>query len=82
MTAIETALLRLRAHSGFRIADNVQRPLILIGNGTGLAGLRAHLQASARTHELVLSTSSDCSCRFVDWRIGSEGPSVLRLFDV
>ncbi|TXI24121.1 MAG: oxidoreductase [Roseateles sp.] len=41
----ETASLRLRAHSGFRIADNAQRPLILIGNGTGLAGLRAHLQA-------------------------------------
>ncbi|MBY0467931.1 MAG: oxidoreductase, partial [Burkholderiaceae bacterium] len=31
----------------FRLADNAQRPLILIGNGTGLAGLRAHLKARA-----------------------------------
>ena len=37
--------LRLRAHSGFRIGDNGARPLILIGNGTGLAGLRAHMRA-------------------------------------
>ncbi len=39
--------LRVRAHPSFRIGDNQQRPLILIGNGTGLAGLRAHLQARA-----------------------------------
>lgn len=37
--------LRLRAHPSFRIGDNQHRPLILIGNGTGLAGLRAHLKA-------------------------------------
>lgn len=36
--------LRLRAHTGFRIGDNDARPLILIGNGTGLAGLRAHMR--------------------------------------
>ncbi len=40
-----SAALRLRAHSAFRIGDNAARPLILIGNGTGLAGLRAHLKA-------------------------------------
>ena len=39
--------LRLRAHGNFRVGDNAQRPLILIGNGTGLAGLRAHLKARA-----------------------------------
>ena len=39
--------LRLRAHGNFRLGDNAQRPLILIGNGTGLAGLRAHLKARA-----------------------------------
>ncbi len=39
-----TVMLRLRAHSGFRIGDNAARPLILIGNGTGLAGLRGHLR--------------------------------------
>lgn len=45
--------LRLRAHSNFRIGANAQRPLILIGNGTGLAGLRAHIRASAanRAHD-------------------------------
>ncbi|NHZ92383.1 oxidoreductase [Massilia sp. CCM 8733] len=40
-------LLRVRQHSRFRIGDNTQRPLILIGNGTGIAGLRAHLQRRA-----------------------------------
>lgn len=39
--------LRLRAHSNFRLGDNQHRPLILIGNGTGLAGLRSHLKARA-----------------------------------
>jgi sulfite reductase (NADPH) flavoprotein alpha-component len=39
--------LRLRAHSNFRIGNNTQRPLILIGNGSGLAGLRSHLRARA-----------------------------------
>jgi len=39
--------LRLRAHGNFRIDGNAQRSLILIGNGTGLAGLRSHLKARA-----------------------------------
>ncbi|MDO5086820.1 MAG: sulfite reductase subunit alpha [Comamonadaceae bacterium] len=39
--------LRLRAHTAFRLGDNATRPLILIGNGTGLAGLRSHLKARA-----------------------------------
>jgi len=39
--------LRLRAHGSFRIGDNAARPLVLIGNGTGLAGLRSHLMARA-----------------------------------
>ena len=39
--------MRLRAHGNFRLGENAQRPLILIGNGTGLAGLRAHLKARA-----------------------------------
>ena len=37
--------LRVRAHGNFRLGANAARPLILIGNGTGLAGLRAHLKA-------------------------------------
>lgn len=46
--------LRVRAHPSFRIGDNHQRPLILIGNGTGLAGLRAHLQARALARALAM----------------------------
>jgi sulfite reductase (NADPH) flavoprotein alpha-component len=40
--------LRLRAHAGFRLGANAGRPLLLIGNGSGLAGLRSHLKASAQ----------------------------------
>lgn len=43
----DTVTLRLRPHRGFRLDGNEARPLILIGNGTGLAGLRAHLRARA-----------------------------------
>jgi sulfite reductase (NADPH) flavoprotein alpha-component len=38
--------LRVRENRGFHPPDD-DRPLILIGNGTGLAGLRAHLKARA-----------------------------------
>jgi len=37
--------LRLRAHERFRLGANGRRPLIAIGNGSGLAGLRALLKA-------------------------------------
>jgi sulfite reductase (NADPH) flavoprotein alpha-component len=37
--------LRLRPNPTFRLGGNAQRPLILVGNGTGLAGLRALLKA-------------------------------------
>lgn len=40
--------LRRHEHPSFRIAGNRQRRLILIGNGTGLAGLVSHLQQRAR----------------------------------
>ena len=39
---------RIRAHDHFRLGENAARPLILIGNGTGLAGLLAHLRHRAR----------------------------------
>lgn len=42
-----TVMARLRPHRNFRLGDNARRPLILIGNGTGLAGLRGHLRARA-----------------------------------
>ncbi|MCQ4331656.1 sulfite reductase subunit alpha [Stutzerimonas stutzeri] len=38
--------LRIRSNPGFHGTDP-QRPMILIGNGTGLAGLRAHLHERA-----------------------------------
>ncbi|VTY39886.1 Sulfite reductase [NADPH] flavoprotein alpha-component [Xylophilus ampelinus] len=41
----DTVAMRLKPHPGFRLSGNEERPLILIGNGTGLAGLRAHLRA-------------------------------------
>lgn len=37
--------LTVRAHSGFRLGDNAQRPLILVGNGSGLAGLLSHIKS-------------------------------------
>lgn len=37
--------LRIRAHARFRLGDNADKPLIAIGNGSGLAGLRALLKA-------------------------------------
>lgn len=40
--------VRVRAHERFRLGQNAKRPLILIGNGTGMAGLRAHLAQRAR----------------------------------
>lgn len=45
LTIGNTVALRLRPHRSFRLDGNENRPLILIGNGTGLAGLRAHLRA-------------------------------------
>lgn len=41
----DTIDLRVRAHQRFRLTGNATRPLIFIGNGSGLAGLRAHIKA-------------------------------------
>jgi len=43
----ERLTLGVRAHPSFRIGDNADRRLLLVGNGTGMAGLRAHLRARA-----------------------------------
>jgi sulfite reductase (NADPH) flavoprotein alpha-component len=43
----EAIQLRLRQHRRFRLEDNAERPLILIGNGSGIAGLRGHLKSCA-----------------------------------
>lgn len=36
--------LRLREHRRFHAGANAARPMILIGNGTGIAGLRSHIK--------------------------------------
>jgi sulfite reductase (NADPH) flavoprotein alpha-component len=41
----DTLDARLREHRGFRLGENAPRALILIGNGTGIAGLRALIKA-------------------------------------
>lgn len=41
----ETAHLQLRAHPSFQLQGNAQRPLLLIGNGSGLAGLLSLIKA-------------------------------------
>ncbi|MGJ7506931.1 sulfite reductase subunit alpha [Variovorax sp. GT1P44] len=43
----DTIPLSLRPHRNFRLGENARGPLLLIGNGTGLAGLRGHLRARA-----------------------------------
>jgi sulfite reductase (NADPH) flavoprotein alpha-component len=43
----ETVPMRLREHRRFRLENNRGRPIILIGNGSGIAGLRGHLKARA-----------------------------------
>ena len=44
-TLEDTIRLRLRAHARFRLNGNAARPLVAIGNGSGLAGLRALIKA-------------------------------------
>lgn len=43
--ADDAVRLRIRDHQRFRLGENARRPLIAIGNGSGLAGLRALLKA-------------------------------------
>lgn len=40
----DTVKLRVRQHRRFQAGGNATRPMILIGNGTGIAGLRAHIK--------------------------------------
>ena len=42
----DTLALRVRRNASFHAPDN-DRPMILVGNGTGIAGLRAHLRQRA-----------------------------------
>lgn len=40
----DTIRLRVREHKRFQAGANAARPMILIGNGTGIAGLRSHIK--------------------------------------
>lgn len=69
--------LRIRSNANFHPPEP-QRPLILIGNGTGIAGLRAHLKAriAAGAHRNWLlfgerSAQHDCFYRddILQWRV-------------
>jgi len=42
---LDVIRMRLRAHARFRLNGNAARPLIAIGNGSGLAGLRALIKS-------------------------------------
>jgi sulfite reductase (NADPH) flavoprotein alpha-component len=41
----DVVMARLRRHDNFRLGDNARRPLILVGNGTGFAGLAGLIRA-------------------------------------
>ncbi|MBS1155251.1 MAG: oxidoreductase [Proteobacteria bacterium] len=43
--------LKIRSNPGFHLQHDISRPLMLIGSGAGIAGLRAHLQARAKAIE-------------------------------
>jgi sulfite reductase (NADPH) flavoprotein alpha-component len=73
----DTIALRVRAHGRFRQNGNAERPMILIGNGSGLAGLRAHikarLQAGVRDTWLIFGERSPqhdalCADELQHWR--------------
>ncbi len=63
----ERIWLRVRTNSAFHAPDPA-RPLLLIGNGTGLAGLRAHLKARAaggsRRNWLIFGERTSAHDRF------------------
>jgi sulfite reductase (NADPH) flavoprotein alpha-component len=44
-SGLDAVRLRIREHQRFRLGGNAHRPLLLIGNGSGLAGLRGLLRA-------------------------------------
>jgi len=71
----EHIALRIRPHRNFRLGDNLRRPLILIGNGTGLAGLRAHLSAriAAGDHRNWLIFGERNACHDFYYRDEIEG---------
>jgi len=77
--AHDTIRLRVRAHARFRLGTNAARPLIAIGNGSGLAGLRslikARIDAGVHANWLIFgerNAAHDFLCRdeLEAWRNG------------
>jgi sulfite reductase (NADPH) flavoprotein alpha-component len=60
--------LRLRTRSGFNLNVVPQVPLVLIGGGSGLAGLRAHLQQRAA----AIAASGQPAPEFSAWLLFGE----------
>ena len=53
----ERLQLRIRPNPGFRLSVPVDTPLILIGSGAGMAGLRSHLKQRSHDIEAVKPTA-------------------------
>ena len=70
-----TGNLRVRPNPGFRMEPGVDGPLILIGNGTGIAGLRAHIRAAAHDgrggHWLLFGERTRAHESFFDAELGA-----------
>ncbi|QGP80394.1 PepSY domain-containing protein [Sphingobium sp. CAP-1] len=70
-----TTTLRVRPNPGFRLENGSPGPLILIGNGTGIAGLRAHLRAAAHAgdkgHWLLFGERIRAHDRFFDQELAT-----------
>ncbi len=67
-----TIALRIRRNAGFHLADDDPAPLLMIGNGTGIAGLRAHWRArvaAGHTRNWLLFGERQRSC---DYYFGDE----------
>ena len=59
--------LGVRSHPAFRIGDNTDRRLLLVGNGTGMAGLRAHLRARAHAQRRPGQSASAATAVAPSW---------------
>jgi sulfite reductase (NADPH) flavoprotein alpha-component len=66
----DTTMMRVRPNPGFRTDPAARGAMILIGNGTGIAGLRAHLRAAAHDgmggHWLLFGERSRAHERYFD----------------
>lgn len=73
--------LRVRPHRLFRLGANAERPLILIGNGSGLAGLRGHLRArvAAGRHDNWLLYGERNAAHDAIWAAELEGWRAARV---